>query len=39
VAFALVAVTVVAALFLPRKREPVEPVGAEPAEVTPVIVH
>jgi len=39
VAFALVLVTVVAALFLPRKREAAQPPQGDQAEVTPVIVH
>jgi EmrB/QacA subfamily drug resistance transporter len=39
VAFALVGVTVVAALFLPRKREESHPLDDETAEAAPVIVH
>jgi hypothetical protein len=38
VAFALVAVTVVSALFLPRKRED-KPAGDEQSDAVPVIVH
>ena len=39
VAFALVLVTVVAALFLPRKREESRLSEGEPADAVPVIVH
>jgi EmrB/QacA subfamily drug resistance transporter len=39
VAFALVAVTVVAALFLPRKRAEVRLADDDPAEAVPVVVH
>jgi EmrB/QacA subfamily drug resistance transporter len=39
VAFALVLVTVVAALFLPRKREESHLLDDEPADAVPVIVH
>jgi hypothetical protein len=39
VAFALVAVTVVAALFLPRKREEARLLDGDAAESVPVIVH
>jgi EmrB/QacA subfamily drug resistance transporter len=39
VAFSLVAVTVVAALFLPRKREEAHLLDDDPAGATPVIVH
>jgi hypothetical protein len=39
VAFALVGVTVVAALFLPRKREVSRPLDDETSEAAPVIVH
>jgi hypothetical protein len=39
VAFALVGVTVVAALFLPRKREESHLLDHEESEATPVIVH
>ncbi|GAA2607514.1 DHA2 family efflux MFS transporter permease subunit [Paractinoplanes durhamensis] len=39
VAFSLVAVTVVAALFLPRKRSDAQPADDAPADAAPVIVH
>jgi cbb3-type cytochrome oxidase subunit 3 len=39
VAFALVLVTVVAAVFLPRKREESHLTDEEPADPVPVIVH
>jgi EmrB/QacA subfamily drug resistance transporter len=39
VAFALVAVTVVASLFLPRRREKPEPLSSEQVEAIPVVVH
>jgi len=39
VAFALVGVTVAAALFLPRKREESHLLDDEGSEVAPVIVH
>jgi hypothetical protein len=39
VAFALVLVTVVAAVFLPRKREVAHLTDDQPADAVPVIVH